>query len=340
MAPPPPVRLQQPGLDAGVEHQDGLGDGQPDRPLAERPDHVGRQDPLAPADVTCTPGLTGVAVARLTGVAVARLTGVAVARLTGVADQSQGFGHRRAAGRVGGHDGAVVAYPGQTEGHEVSLDEGPKLAPGHGGGTDLAGDDHLIDQLADEALTDQLAAGRHALMKRVEGRQHRGGQARQLAVEREAGQGGQVHAARLAIEIHPPEDFPGPGGVGVAGLFEHFDQVGPPLVAGRVKQHGSAVQVEHGVALIGPEHRRHPDSQPIVGGPKHLGPLACRFPFVQFRLSDEQTPLGARRPGLGHQPAHVLGAELQDANRAEKHGSLGVLPDQLATGEADLTQEL
>ena len=139
-------------MSTGVEHEQGLGFGQAKRAVPQRGDHVESGDRPA------------------------------------VAHQVEGFGHGRAASRVGGQDHPVLAHPGQAQGDEVTLGQSAQPTPLQARTAQPTGGDDLTDQLAQVALADQLAAGSEAGVPRVEAGKQGAHQGRELAVEREPGQ--------------------------------------------------------------------------------------------------------------------------------------------------------
>jgi len=105
--------------------------------------------------------------------------------------------------------------PGQTKGYEIALDQLAQLAPAEGDGTDLAGHDHLVHQLAQESVADQFAPRRHVAVARMRGAEQRAGQPGELALKGETGERRQVHADDEALEVDPAQELAGSGRVGV-----------------------------------------------------------------------------------------------------------------------------
>ncbi len=60
-----------------------------------------------------------------------------------------------------------------------------------------SGRDHLVDELAQQAVSNQLASRGDLAVQRVQARQQRISQAGQLPLERQAGQGRQVDTRTL-----------------------------------------------------------------------------------------------------------------------------------------------
>jgi hypothetical protein len=170
VAAPASPRFEQPGLDAAVEDEERLRFGQPDGPRRQVGHDLGGGDGI------------------------------------GAGDEPEGLGHRRAAERVGSEEEGVPLAAEQPEGHEVPDDQRTQRAPLGGRRTDPGEGEGLGDELAQEALPDQLALRSDVAVAGVEPGQERIGQRDERPVERQARQRGEIgQADSFAVHHGPPE---------------------------------------------------------------------------------------------------------------------------------------